>query len=163
MKDFSRTNKRWVTSLNEIKEYFNNNNTRTCQLAFRDRGLHCGWTTFLLDNKVIFKNEYGYYKWKEDISVTKRLIEKYRVYRDSNKTTIQTTLPFKDKPKIGCKLTPYIDKNAPDYIKDYPIEMEICQPGQKPVKHKVQRTWTPIVETPKQQIGLIRKLWRWIY
>jgi hypothetical protein len=66
-------------------------------------------------------------------------------------------------PKIGCKLTPYIDKNAPDYEHDYPIEMEICQPGQKPVKHKVQRTWTPIVETPKQQIGLIRKLWRWIY
>jgi hypothetical protein len=110
MKDFSRTNKRWVTSLNEIKEYFNNNNTRTCQLAFRDRGLHCGWTTFLLDNKVIFKNEYGYYKWKEDISVTKRLIEKYRVYRDSNKTTIQTTLPFASR---ACELTP-----PPHIIKD---------------------------------------------
>jgi hypothetical protein len=87
---------------------------------------------------------------------------KYPPHRAYNEIG-QTTLPFKDKPKIGCKLTPYIDKNAPDYEHDYPIEMEICQPGQKPVKHKVQRTWTPIVETPKQQIGLIRKLWRWIY
>ena len=56
----------------------------------------------------------------------------------------QTKIPFRSQPKIGCKLTPYIDKNAPDYIKDYPIE-------------------TPTVETPKQHIGLIRKFWRWIY
>ena len=56
----------------------------------------------------------------------------------------KTKIPFRSQPKIGCKLTPYIDKNAPDYIKDYPIE-------------------TPTVETPKQHIGLIRKFWRWIY
>jgi len=82
----------------------------------------------------VHKNEIGKKYFEKYINF------KYPAHRAYNEIG-QTTLPFKDKPKIGCKLTPYIDKNAPNY----------------------ETTWTPIVETPKQQIGLIRKFWRWIY
>ena len=106
--NFSKTNKRWLISLNEIKEYFNNNNTTRCLNAFRDRRLHGTWHSFLLNNKVIIKNESGYYKWKENIPVSKKLIDKYREYRDFNKQITrqrQTTLPSMFSP-------------PPHYIKD---------------------------------------------
>lgn len=99
--NFSKTNKRWLISLNEIKEYFNNNNTTRCLNAFRDRRLHGTWHSFLLSNKIIIKNESGYYKWKENIPVSKRLIDKYREYRDFNKQITrqrQTTIPFAPSP-----------------------------------------------------------------
>ena len=102
--DFSNTNKRWLISLNEIKNYFNNNNTTRCLNAFRDRRLHGTWHSFLLNNKVIIKNEFGYYKWKENIPVSKKIIDKYREYRDFNK---QITRQRKTTPP-----PPHIIKDA---------------------------------------------------
>ena len=100
------------------------------------------------DISLIVKRGNKIFNGESDVhinTVAKNYFHKYMTYeypkRKGHKDIKQITLPFKDKPKIGCKLTPYIDKNAPDY----------------------EKTWTPIVETPKQQIGLIRKFWRWIY
>ena len=111
MKDFSKTNKRWVISLNEIKEYFNNNNTKISVNAFIDRRLHCTWRTFLLNTKVIFKNEYGYYKWKENIPVTKKLIDKYRDADIANITTFDLQKNkfniVREKQQIADLITAY--------------------------------------------------------
>ena len=106
------------------------------------------------DISLIIKKGNKIFNGESDVhinTVAKNYFHKYMTYeypkRQGHKDIKQTTLPFNmggkmtPLPKIGCKLTPYIDKNAPDY----------------------ETTWTPIVETPKQQIGLIRKFWRWIY
>ena len=135
MKDFSKTNKRWVISLNEIKEYFNNNNTKISVNAFIDRRLHCTWRTFLLNTKVIFKNEYGYYKWKENIPVTKKLIDKYREERNfNNKITRQrqTTLPFPPPPhyiKDAIKGTVTVVPQGKE--KEFIESTKVAQPQQR--------------------------------
>lgn len=135
MKDFSKTNKRWVISLNEIKEYFNNNNTKISVNAFIDRRLHCTWRTFLLNTKVIFKNEYGYYKWKENIPVTKKLIDKYREERNfNNKITRQrqTTLPFPPPPhyiKDAKKMTVTVVPQGKE--KEFIKSTKVAQPQQR--------------------------------
>lgn len=133
--NFSKTNKRWLISLNEIKEYFNNNNTTRCLNAFRDRRLHGTWHAFLLNNKVIIKNEAGYYRWKENIPVTKKLIDKYREYRDFNKQIIrqrQTRLPFELSPhyiKDGIKSTVTVIPQGKE--KEFIERTKVAQPQQR--------------------------------
>lgn len=92
---------RWLIYLNEIKEYFNNNNTKNFSNPFRERSMHNSWGAFLKDNKILIKNEYGYYKWKENIPVNKKLIDKFleRKYAYLNNLG-QTTLPFSNPPHI---------------------------------------------------------------
>ena len=96
--------------------------------------------------------------------VSKQLYEKYQTYdypsksapvyiRDAKEGTLTVVPKGKEKEYLNSQLKMPLDD----------ITIEVCQPGEKSVKHKVERIWTPIVETPKQQIGLIRKFWRWIY
>lgn len=133
--NFLKTDKRWIISLNEIKNYFNNNNTTRCINAFRDRRLHGTWHTFLLNNKILFKDEFGYYKWKENIPVTKKLIDKYREYRDFNKQItgqLQTTLPFAQSPhyiKDGIKGTVTVVPQGKE--KEFIESTTVAQPQQR--------------------------------
>jgi hypothetical protein len=120
MKDFSNTNKRWVTSLNEIKELLNSKDVLDITSLFKKHRMHTDWGTFLVKNKFIFRNDFKVYRWNnEKPQIGKPTLNKYREFRDSNKTIKQTTLPFNmggkmtTRPKIGCKLTP-----PPHIIKD---------------------------------------------
>lgn len=99
-----RANKRWLICLNEIKEYFNNNNTKNCQAVFKDRGLHVSWTTFLLNTKILFKDEFGYYKWKEYSLPNKKIIDKYREWKDI-KYTVPVVSQVKEKKFIESTKT----------------------------------------------------------
>jgi hypothetical protein len=91
------------------------------------------WTGFLISNNIIFKDEFGCYRWNQKIPVTVKIVNQFRKQTSEyhnlrkltiNKTTGQQKINFKAAPKLPRK---------------------------------------DLKNTNKQEVGLIRRFLKWIY
>jgi hypothetical protein len=89
------TTKNWITLLNDLKQSLENKNYKYLTSIIRNNNASSYWGTFLKDNKIIYKNEQGYYKWNEKVPISIKLINAYRRY--------SSTMNKKDK-KIAFDL-----------------------------------------------------------
>ncbi len=93
----NKTTLKWIKSLNEIKQELSENNHKIITKIIQSKSISCSWHGFLSSNNIIYKNEFGFYKWNDKIPVTAKLTDKYRLYEYSLRPKQQPTL-F-DKPK----------------------------------------------------------------
>ena len=70
----------WYKGLNEIKEWVNKNNSSAITYKFTECGISTSWNTFLYKKGILYNDENGYYRWKNDIEVTVDLIDDFRKY-----------------------------------------------------------------------------------
>ena len=128
-----RNNKQWLESLNLVNNYLNENNITNLNLMVSKLRIGTRVTTFLKKKNILYKNEFGFYKWNDKIPVSVKIVDSYRKwqlvqntkYRDEkNKVVIDSKKVIKVQPKLIRE----IYKN-----------------------------------TNTQEIGLIRKFLKWIY
>ena len=74
------TTKNWITLLNDLKQSLENKNYKYLTSIIRNNNASSYWGTFLKDNRIIYKNEQGYYKWNEKVPISIKLINAYRQY-----------------------------------------------------------------------------------
>jgi len=89
------TTKNWIILLNDLKDSLDNKNYKQLTSIIRDNNASSYWGTFLKENKIIYKNEFGYYKWNQKIPISIKIINGYRQYT--------STINKKDK-KIAIDL-----------------------------------------------------------
>ena len=123
-----KTTLKWIERLNEIKQELTDNNHNRVTKIIKSKSISNSWHGFLSNNNIIYRNEFGYYKWNDKIPITYKLIEKYRAYVDEYSLNLKQPTLF-DKPKTS----------------------------------KTRNVLFEFKDKPKEQIGLIRRFWRWIY
>jgi len=139
-----RTTIKWINSMKNMQEHLSKNNETGISELIRDFKISNSWSTFLLRKVIVFKNDYGYYKWNAAVEIDSKLIEKFRLF--------QKEINVRDKQQPTL-----FDKSKND------IERTVYPAKIKQEKHVVKRQRKQVIEQPKQQIGLIRKFWKWIY
>ena len=127
------TTKKWIYSLNNIKNRINNNNYKFLYPAVSIENISKHWVTFLKDNNIVQKNEYGFVKWNEKIKITTKITDKFRDFVKLKEGRIN--LKNEQQPTLF----------------------------DKPKTNKTRNVKIEFYDKPKEQIGLIRKFWRWIY
>jgi hypothetical protein len=135
-----RDNKYWLETFNLIYQYLNENDIRNLNVMNTKLSIGTRVSTFLKQNNILYKNEFGFYKWNDKIPVSVKIIDAYRkyqfkknsIYRDSQENVNQRN---KSKQRIKVQFS------------DTPLEV---------VTENHRNTNT-------QEIGLIRKFLKWIY
>lgn len=126
------TNKRWVKFLNDLKLELNKNNYKLIYPIVDRYNVSSYWSIFLDSNKIVYKNEFGFYKWNDKIPISIKLIEKYRKYMkeiNSNSRKNKKQLTLFDKPKVN----------------------------------KTQKVQVEFYDKPKNELGIIRKFFKWLW
>ena len=139
-----RTTIKWINSIKNIQEHLSKNNETCLSKLIRHFEIDQVWVTFLLKKVIVYKNDYGYYKWNAAVEIDSKLIEKFRSFQKEMRIKDEQQSTLFDKSKNDIEATVYPAK----------IKQE---------KHVVKRQRKQVIEQPKQQIGLIRKFWKWIY
>ncbi len=127
------TTKKWIKSLNEIKQELSENNHERITKIIQSKSISHSWHGFLSSNNIIYKNEFGFYKWNDKIPVTAKLTDKYRLYAD------EYSLRLKQQPTL-------FDKSKTNKRRKVNVEFKDKQQQELGL---IRRFW--------------RKFWRWIY
>ena len=95
------TTKNWITLLNDLKQSLENKNYKFLTSIIRNNNASSYWGTFLKDNRIIYKNEQGYYKWNEKVPISIKLINAYRQYSSTmNKKDKKITIDLFNNENI---------------------------------------------------------------
>jgi hypothetical protein len=134
-----QTAKNWLNTLQELKYKIDNNKVITIHDYLADKSISRCWSTFLKQNKIIYK-ENGYYKWNDKIPVSHKLINKFREYVNDKNIKYNN----QQQNLFNMPQTPL------------------------PPPPKVTKTRTPKVEVqlnnePKSELGVIRKFLKWLW
>jgi hypothetical protein len=133
MKGNNKSNKDWLKSLNLIYQYLNENDITSLNTICPKLSIGTRIMTFLKLKNIVYKNEFGFYKWNDKIPVSIKIIDSYRKYQ------LQKNMLYKDRnPKVLVD-TKKVIKVKPKLIRE---------------NHR---------NTNTQEIGLIRKFLKWIY
>ena len=133
MKGNYKSNKHWLKSLNLIYQYLNENDITSLNTICPKLSIGTRIMTFLKLKNIVYKNEFGFYKWNDKIPVSIKIIDSYRKYQ------LKQNMLYRDRnPKVPVD-TKKVIKVEPKLIRE---------------KHK---------KTNTQEIGLIRKFLKWIY
>jgi hypothetical protein len=133
MKGNYKSNKHWLKSLNLIYQYLNENDITSLNTICPKLSIGTRIMTFLKLKNIVYKNEFGFYKWNDKIPVSIKIIDSYRKYQ------LKQNMLYRDRnPKVLVD-TKKVIKVEPKLIRE---------------KHK---------KTNTQEIGLIRKFLKWIY
>ena len=95
------TTKKWIKSLNEIKQELSENNHERITKIIQSKSISHSWHGFLSSNNIIYKNEFGFYKWNDKIPVTAKLTDKYRIYADEYSLRLKQQPTLFDKTKTN--------------------------------------------------------------
>jgi hypothetical protein len=131
--NFNKTQLKYEQFLKELKYETEINNVKSLSLYSKKYGVNNFFTTFLIKNNVLFKNENGFYKWNEKIPISIKLISKFRIFAY----------------EANCKCR---EKNK--FVK--PKEKTI-------VNYKPKLKTPIVKNNNEPEIGLIRKFLKWIY
>lgn len=126
------TNKRWVKFLNDLKLELSKNDYKLIYPIVDKYNVSSYWSIFLDSNKIVYKNEFGFYKWNNKIPISIKLIEKYRKYMkeiNSNSRKNKKQLTLFDKPKVN----------------------------------KTQKVQVEFYDKQKNELGIIRKFFKWLW
>jgi hypothetical protein len=133
MRGNKKSNKNWLESLNLIYQYLNENDITSLNTICPKLSVGTRIMTFLKLKNIVYKNEFGFYKWNDKIPVSIKIVDSYRKYQ------LKKNMLYRDRnPKVQIDLNKVI-KVEPKLIRE---------------KHR---------NTNTQEIGLIRKFLKWIY
>jgi uncharacterized protein YerC len=103
--DKTKTSKKWILALNEVKNELNGTNTQTVYQIIQSKKISNLWLPFLRKNNIIIL-ENNFYKWNNKIPITAKLVDKFREYQDEYaKIHIQ-------KRKQRFNVQEYLTKNS---------------------------------------------------
>jgi transposase len=106
-----KTTLKYLRFLEGLQCELDNTNTKTLNQLLFKYNVTTRWGTFLKQNKIIYKNSIGYYKWSDKIPASIKLINKFRnecLSYDANIAT-QSKMSFTDNS----------DKIKLDYYNEY--------------------------------------------
>lgn len=133
MRGNNKSNKYWIESLHGINQYLNENDITNLNIICPKLSVGTRVTTFLKISNIVYKNEYGFYKWNDKIPVSVKIVESYRKYQHKKNSL-------------------YRDKNNKVQVDT----KKVIQIQPKLIRENHRNTNT-------QEIGLIRKFLKWIY
>lgn len=133
MRGNNKSNKHWLESLNLIYQYLNENDLTSLNTICPKISVGTRIMTFLKLKNIVYKNEFGFYKWNDKIPISIKIVDSYRKYQSKKNMLYRDR---KNKVKID---TEKVIKVEPKLIRE---------------NYKNMNT---------QEIGLIRKFLKWIY
>ena len=133
MRGNNKSNKYWLESLNGINQYLNENDITSLNLICPKLSVGTRIVTFLKLKNIVYRNEFGFYKWNDKIPVSIKIVDAYRKYQ------LKKNMLYRDR-------NPKVQVDTKKVIKVEP----------KLIRENYRNTNT-------QEIGLIRKFLKWIY
>ena len=144
----NETTKQWMIYLQDVKYQLDNFKIEVITDFAKKHQIDTKLGQFLKQSNVIYKDDFGYYKWNEKIPVSIKIINAYRKEQT--------------KRNVGKKFRRIQNINKPAQ-QELDLLIEATKQKKKPsikINTKNLKTYRPHQE---KQVGLIRKFLRWIY
>lgn len=98
-----RTSIKWLNCMRNMQEHLSKNNETSISDLIREFKISNSWSTFLLRKVIVYKNDYGYYKWNSAVEIDSKLIEKFRSFQKEINVRDKQQPTLFDKPKTNKK------------------------------------------------------------
>jgi translation elongation factor EF-G len=97
-KNTGRVTLKYLRFLEDLQYELNHTNTKSLKKIISRYRVTTQWGVFLNQNKIVYKNSKGYYKWNDKIPASIQLINKFRNEFVPNNTNVvvQSKIPFTD-------------------------------------------------------------------
>jgi hypothetical protein len=101
--------KKYLRMLKELQEELNNTNITSLTYHIRSKNVSLKWSTFLIKNKICYRDESNFYRWNNKIPTSIKIVNKFRSFqKDCKAIDRQSEIIFDEK-----EIKKAVDKFSP--------------------------------------------------